>query len=169
MIFNYVTIFNIVRCIMSLVSVKEYLKKYNIDDRIMEFDVSSATVSEAAIALSCREEEIAKTMGFMVNDKAIVIVVAGNKKIDNSKYKKEYYTKAKMVPFDDVENVLGHEVGGVCPFGLNDDVSVYLDVSLKKYDYVYPACGSHNSAIKLSLEELENASNYVKWVDVCKD
>lgn len=154
---------------MSLVNVKEYLKKYNMDDRIMEFDVSSATVSEAAIAIGCKEEEIAKTLGFIVNDKAIVIVVAGDKKIDNSKYKKEYHTKAKMVPFDDVENVLGHEVGGVCPFGLNDNVSVYLDVSLKKFDYVYPACGSHNSAIKLSLEELENASNYVKWVDVCKD
>ena len=154
---------------MSLVKVKEYLKKYNMDDRIMEFDVSSATVSEAAIAIGCKEEEIAKTLGFIVNDKAIVIVVAGDKKIDNSKYKKEFHTKAKMVPFDEVENILGHEVGGVCPFGLNDNVSVYLDVSLKKYDYVYPACGSHNSAIKLSLEELEKASNYVKWVDVCKN
>ncbi len=154
---------------MSLVKVREYLKKYNMDDRIMEFDVSSATVREAAIAIGCKEEEIAKTMGFLVNDKAIVIVVAGDKKIDNSKYKSEFHTKAKMVPFEMVESVLGHEVGGVCPFGLNDGVLVYLDISLKKFDYVYPACGSHNSAIKLSLEELENASNYVKWVDVCKD
>ena len=154
---------------MSLVKVREYLKKYNMDDRIMEFDVSSATVREAAIAIGCKEEEIAKTMGFLVNDKAIVIVVAGDKKIDNSKYKSEFHTKAKMVPFEMVESVLGHEVGGVCPFGLNDGVLVYLDISLKKFDYVYPACGSHNSAIKLSLEELENASNYVKWVDVCKE
>ena len=89
--------------------------------------------------------------------------------IDNAKYRKEFHTKAKMVPFDDVENIIGHEVGGVCPFGLNDGVSVYLDISLKKYDYVYPACGSHDSAIKISLEELEDVSNYVKWVDVCKD
>ena len=154
---------------MSLVKVREYLKKYNMDDRIMEFDVSSATVREAAIAIGCKEEEIAKTMGFLVNDKAIVIVVAGDKKIDNSKYKSEFHTKAKMVPFEMVESVLGHEVGGVCPFGLNDGVLVYLDISLKKFDYVYPACGSHNSAIKLSLDELEKASNYVKWVDVCKD
>ena len=154
---------------MSLVKVREYLKKHNIDDRIMEFDVSSATVREAAIAIGCKEEEIAKTMGFLVNDKGIVIVVAGDKKIDNSKYKSEFHTKAKMVPFEMVESVLGHEVGGVCPFGLNDGVLVYLDISLKKFDYVYPACGSHNSAIKLSLDELEKASNYVKWVDVCKD
>ena len=154
---------------MSLVRVKEYLKKYNLDNRIMEFDVSSATVSKAAIAIGCKEEEIAKTMGFIVNDKGIVIVVAGDKRIDNSKYKKEFHTKAKMVPFDMVESILGHEVGGVCPFGLNDGVLVYLDISLKNFDYVYPACGSHNSAIKLSLEELEKASNYVKWVDVCKD
>lgn len=154
---------------MSLVRVKEYLKKYNLDNRIMEFDVSSATVSKAAIAIGCKEEEIAKTMGFIVNDKGIVIVVAGDKKIDNSKYKKEFHTKAKMVPFDMVEGLLGHEVGGVCPFGLNDGVLVYLDISLKNFDYVYPACGSHNSAIKLSLDELEKASNYVKWVDVCKD
>ena len=154
---------------MSLVRVKEYLKKYNLDNRIMEFDVSSATVSKAAIAIGCKEEEIAKTMGFIVNDKGIVIVVAGDKRIDNSKYKKEFHTKAKMVPFDMVESLLGHEVGGVCPFGLNDGVLVYLDISLKNFDYVYPACGSHNSAIKLSLDELEKAANYVKWVDVCKD
>ena len=154
---------------MSLVRVKEYLKEYNLDNRIMEFDVSSATVSKAASALNCREEEIAKTLGFLVDDKGIVIVVAGDKKIDNSKYKKEFHTKAKMIPFDMVEDVLGHEVGGVCPFGLNDGVLVYLDISLKKFDYVYPACGSYNSAIRLSLEELERASNYIKWVDVCKD
>ena len=154
---------------MSLVRVKEYLKEYNLDNRIMEFDVSSATVSKAASALNCREEEIAKTLGFLVNNNGIVIVVAGDKKIDNSKYKKEFHTKAKMIPFDMVEDVLGHEVGGVCPFGLNDGVLVYLDISLKKFDYVYPACGSYNSAIRLSLEELERASNYIKWVDVCKD
>lgn len=154
---------------MSLIRVKEYLKKYNLEDRIREFDVSSATVSKAAVALNCREEEIAKTLGFLVDGRGIVIVVAGDKKIDNSKYKSEFHTKAKMIPFNDVEDILGHEVGGVCPFGLNEGVLVYLDISLKKFDYVYPACGSHNSAIKLSLEELEKASNYVKWVDVCKD
>lgn len=154
---------------MSLIKVKEYLKKYSLDDRIMEFPISSATVREAARALNCREEEIAKTLGFIVNDVPIVIVVAGNKKIDNSKYKKVFQTKAKMVPFNDVETILGHEVGGVCPFGLNDGVLVYLDISLKNFDYVYPACGSHNGAIKLTINELEETSNYVKWIDVCKD
>lgn len=154
---------------MSINRVREYLKKFNYEDKIMEFDQSSATVSEAAHALNCRECDIAKTLSFIVNDVPILIVVSGDSKIDNSKYKAEFHTKAKMIPFDDVEFLIGHAVGGVCPFGVNDNVIVYLDESLKKLDIMYPACGSSNSAIGLTLEELEKLSNYVKWVDVCKE
>ena len=153
---------------MSFIKAKEYLKEFNLEDRIMEFDVSSATVKEAAIALGCSEGEIAKTLSFIVNDKPILIVTAGDSKIDNSKYKKEFSTKAKMIAFDDVEKLIGHSVGGVCPFGINDKVDVYLDESLKQYEIIYPACGSSNSAVKLTVNELETASNYLKWVDVCK-
>lgn len=153
---------------MSFIKAKEFLKRFNLEDRIMEFDVSSATVKEAAIALGCSEGEIAKTLSFIVNDKPILIVTAGDSKIDNSKYKKEFSTKAKMISFDDVEKLIGHSVGGVCPFGINDNVSVYLDESLKEYEIIYPACGSSNSAVKLTVNELETASNYLKWIDVCK-
>ena len=153
---------------MSLSRAKEHLIKYGLDDKIMEFEVSSATVKEAAEAVGCAEAEIAKTLSFLVGDDAILIVVAGDQKIDNAKYKSEFHKKAKMIPFDDVEKTIGHEVGGVCPFGINDGVTVYLDVSLKRFDIVYPACGSHNSAIKLSIAELEQSSGFKKWVDVCK-
>ena len=153
---------------MSFIKAKEYLKEFNLEDRIMEFDVSSATVREAANALGCTEGEIAKTLSFLVGDKPILIVTAGDSKIDNSKYKKEFSTKAKMIAFDEVEKIIGHSVGGVCPFGVNDNVSVYLDDSLKQYEIIYPACGSSNSAVKLTVNELETASNYLKWVDVCK-
>ena len=153
---------------MSLKSATEYLKKFNLENEIMEFDVSSATVKEAAIALNCEEKEIAKTLSFLVNEKPIVIVVAGDAKIDNSKYKKEFQTKAKMIGFDDVEKLVGHAVGGVCPFGVNEGVLVYLDESLKRFEYVYPACGSSNSAIKLTIDKLEEVVELNKWVDVCK-
>ena len=153
---------------MSFIKAKEYLKEFNLEDRIMEFDVSSATVKEAAIALGCTEGEIAKTLSFIINDKPILIVTAGDSKIDNSKYKKEFTTKANMIAFDEVEKIIGHSVGGVCPFGINDNVSVYLDKSLKQYEIIYPACGSSNSAVKLTVNDLETASNYLKWVDVCK-
>ena len=153
---------------MSFIKAKEYLKEFNLEDRIMEFDVSSATVREAANALGCSEGEIAKTLSFLVGDKPILVVTAGDSKIDNSKYKKEFSTKAKMIAFDEVENLIGHSVGGVCPFGINDNVSVYLDESLKQYEIIYPACGSSNSAVKLTVNDLETASNYLKWVDVCK-
>ena len=134
----------------------------------MEFDVSSATVKEAAIALNCKEQEIAKTLSFIVNDRPVLIVTAGDSKVDNSKFKTKFNVKAKMIPFDDVERLVGYAVGGVCPFGVNKDVDVFLDESLKRFDTVYPACGSSNSAIKLSIEELEKASNYKEWIDVCK-
>ena len=154
---------------MSFIKAKKYLEKYGLENKIMEFPVSSATVKEAAKAVNCKEEEIAKTLSFMVEDKPILIVVAGDKKIDNPKYKAEFHTKAKMIPFEDVENLVGHEAGGVCHFGIKDDVQVYLDYSLKRFSVIYPACGSSNSAVKLSIEELEETSKYKKWVDVCKD
>ncbi len=153
---------------MSLVRAKEYLKKFNMEDRILEFPVSSATVKEAAEALHCKEERIAKTLSFLVLDKPILIVVAGDQKVDNHKYKEFFHTKAKMIPFEDVEKIIGHEIGGVCPFGINDNITVYLDISLKRFKTVYPACGSHNSAIELTLEELEKTSNFQEWIDVCK-
>ena len=153
---------------MSLEKAKEHLKKYELDKNVMEFTTSSATVEEAAQALNCTEGEIAKTLSFLVEDKPILIVVAGDAKIDNSKYKGEFHKKAKMIPFDEVENLIGHKVGGVCPFGIKEGVDVYLDVSLQKYETIYPAAGSSNSAVKLTIKELEKASNYKEWIDVCK-
>lgn len=153
---------------MSFERAKEYLKEYGLENKVMEFPVSSATVEEAAKAVGCKDEEIAKTLSFIVEDKPILIVVAGDCKIDNSKYKAEFHKKAKMIPFNDVEKLIGHNVGGVCPFGIKERVTVYLDDSLKRFDTIYPACGSSNSAVKLTIEELEKASNYEKWVDVCK-
>ena len=153
---------------MSLLKAKEVLQKYGLEDRIMEFDVLSSTVKEASKAINCKEEEIAKTLSFIVEDKPILIVVAGDSKINNSKFKTEFKTKAKMIPIDNVEEIIGHAVGGVCPFGVNKNVDVYLDDSLKRFEIIYPACGSSNSAVKLTLDELEKTSNYKKWVDVCK-
>ncbi len=153
---------------MSFIKAKEHLEKYGLDSNIKEFDTSSATVKEAAIALNCKEAEIAKTLSFLVSDKPILIVTAGNRKIDNAKYKSKFNEKAKMIKADEVEPLIGHKVGGVCPFGINNDVDVYLDISLKDFDIVYPACGSSNSAIKLTIKEFEEASNYKEWIDVCK-
>ncbi len=153
---------------MSLEKAKEHLKKYKLDQNIMEFTTSSATVQEAAIALNCTEGEIAKTLSFLVEEKPILIVVSGDAKIDNSKYKAEFHKKAKMIPHENVEKIIGHQVGGVCPFGINEGVEVYLDKSLQKYKTVYPASGSDSSAVKLTIQELEQASNYQKWIDVCK-
>lgn len=154
---------------MSLEKAKEYLKSISLDDKIMEFSVSSATVKDAAIAVGCTEDEIAKSLTFLTSDGPIMILASGNSKIDNSKFKAEFHTKATMIPFDDVEKLIGHAVGGVCPFGINDGVKVYLDVSLKKYSIVYPAAGNDKSAVKLSIDELEKASKFNKWVDVCKE
>ena len=154
---------------MSLERAKEYLKKYNLEQKIIEFDVSSATVKDAAKAINCTEGEIAKTLSFIVDNNPILIVVAGDSKIDNSKYKVEFNTKAKMIPFDMVDELIGHKVGGVCPFGVNSNVTIYLDNSLKRFGSVYAACGSSNSAIKLNIKELEKITNYKKWVDVCKN
>lgn len=154
---------------MSFVKAKKYLQQYGLEDRIMEFDASSATVEEAANAINCKKEEIVKTLSFIVGDKPILIAAAGDSKIDNRKFKEEFHTKAKMIPFENVEELTGHAVGGVCPFGINENVDVYLDNSLKRFKIIYPACGSSNSAVKLTLDELEKTSNYKKWIDVCKD
>lgn len=154
---------------MSFVKAKKHLQQYGLEDRIMEFDVSSATVEEAANAINCKKEEIVKTLSFIVGDKPILIAAAGDSKIDNRKFKEEFHTKAKMIPFENVEELTGHAVGGVCPFGINENVDVYLDNSLKRFKIIYPACGSSNSAVKLTLDELEKTSNYKKWIDVCKE
>lgn len=154
---------------MSIERVKIFFSEYGMENRIQEFDVSSATVELAAAALNCEPQRIAKTLSFMVKGKVILVVTAGDAKIDNSKYKAQFGTKAKMLPFDEVENLVGHAVGGVCPFGINDNVMVYLDCSLKRFKTVFPACGSSNSAIELSIDELEQYSNYSEWIDVCKD
>ena len=154
---------------MAIEKVKEYFSIYNIEDRIQEFEVSSATVELAAQALGCEGKRIAKTLSFLVNDKAILIVAAGDTKIDNSKYKATFSCKAKMLSYEQVEEYIGHAVGGVCPFAIHDTVTVYLDESLKRFNTVFPACGSSNSAIELTIPELEKYSNFTSWVDVCKD
>ena len=153
---------------MAIERVREYFKQYGMEDRIKEFDVSSATVELAAEALSCEPCRIAKTLSFMVDGKGILIVAAGDAKIDNPKYKAQFSTKAKMLTPDEVNDIIGHAVGGVCPFGINDGVVVYLDESLKRFETVFPACGSSNSAIELTIEALEKYSNYAEWIDVCK-
>lgn len=153
---------------MSLVKVKNYFANFKMEDRIIEFDSSSKTVFEAANLLNCKEERIAKSLNFKLKEKVIVIVVAGDKRIDNKKYKETFNEKAKMLNYDEVEELTGHVVGGVCPFALNDGVLVYLDVSLKQFKTVFPACGSSNSAIEVTIEELEKYSNFVDFVDVCK-
>ena len=153
---------------MSIERARAYLSKFGIEDRMQELPVSSATVALAAEALGCAPQRIAKTLSFMVNDGAILIVAAGDVKIDNSKYKKQFGTKAKMLSADQVTELIGHAVGGVCPFGVNEDVKVYLDESLKRFETVFPACGSGNSAIEMTIDELEKYSGMESWVDVCK-
>lgn len=153
---------------MSIEKVREYFKRNNIEDRIKEFEISSATVELAAQAINCEPARIAKTLSFKIDENPILIVIAGDAKIDNHKYKERYGKKAKMLTYEEVLELIGHPVGGVCPFAINDGVEVYLDESLKRFKTVYPACGSSNSAIELSIEELEKYSNYSSWVDVCK-
>lgn len=154
---------------MSIDKVKSYFKQYNMESRILEFDESSATVELAAHAVGCEPARIAKTLSFWVNEQPILILTAGDAKIDNKKYRGQFAKKAKMLSFDEVESVIGHGVGGVCPFGIHDGIDVYLDESLKRFDIVYPACGSSNSAIGLTIAELEKYSGYLAWIDVCKD
>ena len=153
---------------MSIERARDHLKKYKMDDKIQLFDVSSATVELAALALGCEEARIAKTLSFNTNDGCVLIVAAGDARVNNAKYKAFFLCKASMLSFDEVEERTGHAVGGVCPFGVKDGVKVYLDESLKRFDYVYPACGTANSAIKLTIPELEKTSEFCAWIDVCK-
>ena len=152
---------------MSIEKVREYFKTKGIDERIQEFEISSATVPLAARALHCEESRIAKTLSFHIGKKVILIVAAGDTRIDNAKYKAQFGTKAKMLSFDEAESLVGHAVGGICPFAVNEGVEVYLDISLKRFATVFPACGSSNSAIELSPQELEKYSGFIKWIDVC--
>ena len=153
---------------MSLETVKKYFNTLGLGQRVMEFPISSATVEKAAIAVGCAEREIAKTMAFKVNGSVVLVVMAGDARIDNAKFKAHFHAKAVMLKGDEVEELIGHPAGGICPFAIKEDVIVYLDESLKRFGIVYPACGSGNSAIGLDLEELQTYSHYKDWVDVSK-
>lgn len=153
---------------MAIEEVREYFSRFGLENRIMEFDVSSATVPLAAKALNCEEARIAKTLSFRLGDRIILIVAAGDAKIDNSKYKARFATKAKMLSHEEAELLVGHGVGGVCPFAVKEGVDVYLDESLKRFQTVFPACGSPNSAIELTIGELDRYAMPAAWIDVCK-
>lgn len=153
---------------MAIEKVIEYFRQFGLENKILQFPVSSATVELAAQALNCESCRIAKTLSFTVNDSPILIVTAGDGKIDNKKYKAFFGAKAKMLTPDEVTEKIGHAIGGVCPFGINEGVTVYLDESIKRFKTVFPACGSSNSAIELTPEELEKYSGYKQWIDVCK-
>ena len=153
---------------MAIEKVREYFAGFGMADRILEFDSSSATVELAAQALSCEPRRIAKSLSFMVGEEPILVVTAGDAKVDNAKYKAKFGKKAKMLTPDEVVQFIGHAIGGVCPFAVNDGVTVYLDESLKRFSTVFPACGSSNSAIELTIPELEEYSGFTEWVDVCK-
>ncbi|MDY3619373.1 YbaK/EbsC family protein [Agathobaculum sp.] len=153
---------------MSLEKAKKHLAAFGAESRILEFSVSSATVELAAEAAGCEPARIAKTLSFQTEGGPILIVAAGDAKVDNQKYKARFACKAKMLPAAEVESQIGHAVGGVCPFGVNEGVTVYLDQSLRRYETVFPACGTSNSAIELTIGELERFSGFAGWVDVCK-
>ena len=154
---------------MSIQKVRAYMEPLGIADRIREFDVSSATVELAAVAVGVEGARIAKSLSFKVNEEPIIIVAAGDAKVDNAKYKAQFHTKAKMLTHEEAHTLIGHDVGGVCPFAWPENVKVYLDVSLQRFETVFPAAGSDSSAIELTCEELERySSNFQAWVDVCK-
>lgn len=153
---------------MAFERAEAYLKQYGFGNRVHQFDVSSATVELAAQAVGCEPARIAKTLSFLAEGRAVLIVTAGDVKVDNHKFKEIFHTKAKMLTAQEVIDLVGHEVGGVCPFGVKDGVRVFLDQSLKRFSVVYPACGSSNSAVELTIPELEQCSGYEKWIDVCK-
>ncbi len=153
---------------MSIEVVRSYFSSLGIENRIQEFSVSSATVELAAQALNCAPQRIAKTLSFKLESGAILIVAAGDAKVDNSKFKGLFHTKAKMLTADEVVDLIGHAVGGVCPFAVKDDVKIYLDESLKRFKTVFPACGSVNSAIELTISELDQYTPGSQWIDVCK-
>ena len=153
---------------MAIEKVKAYFKEFGIENKVMELENSSATVELAAAALGTAPERIAKTLSFLVDDNPILIVAAGDARVDNQKYRTVFGAKAKMIPSEDVERIIGHAIGGVCPFAINEGIKVYLDESLKRFETVFPACGSSNSAIELTLPELEKYSNSSCWIDVSK-
>ena len=153
---------------MSIERARAHLRKHGLEERIQEFTVSSATVALAAEALGCEPARIAKSLSFEKGESAILVIAAGDARIDNAKFKQRFGMKAKMLSAEKVEPLIGHGIGGVCPFGVNEGVEVYLDESMKRFETVYPAAGTAASAIHLSLEELERASEALCWVDVCK-
>lgn len=153
---------------MSIQTVKEYLKPFGFSNRVQEFSVSSATVPLAALALGTEEARIAKTLSFRTDSGCLLIVCAGDAKIDNQKFKAQFKFKAKMLSADEVAALTGHTIGGVCPFALNEGVPVWLDISLRRFQTVFPAAGSSNSALELSCDELERCSRAEGWIDVCK-
>lgn len=153
---------------MSWERASEYLRKAGLYEHIIVPEHSSATVSEAAEALGCEPGMIAKTLSFLQGETPVLILAEGMARIDNAKYRARFSCKAKMIPFDMVEPLIGHSVGGVCPFGVNDGVRIYLDESLKQHDIVYPAAGTDHSAVKLSIAELERACPDAEWIDVCR-
>jgi Uncharacterized conserved protein len=153
---------------MSITRAREYFAKFGMENRIIEFATSSATVALAAVAAGCEEARICKTLSFMGKEGPLLILVAGDVKIDNHKYKEQFGVKAKMLTAEQVEELIGHAVGGVCPFGIKDGVTVYLDDSMRRFATMFPACGSSNSAIELTIEELEKYSGYKAWVNVGK-
>ena len=153
---------------MSIERVKEYFDAYGMTGRIREFPVSSATVELAAAALGCEGRRIAKTLSFLVDGSPVLVVAAGDARVDNGKFKAFFHTKAKMLSPEEASSLVGHAVGGVCPFAVNEGVRTYLDISLRRFETVFPACGSSNSAIELTLPELERFSNAEAWIDVCK-
>lgn len=153
---------------MSITRAREYFTKFGMENRIIEFSTSSATVALAAVAAGCEEARICKTLSFMGKEGPLLILVAGDVKIDNHKYKEQFGVKAKMLTSEQVEEFIGHAVGGVCPFGIKEGVSVYLDDSMRRFETMFPACGSSNSAIELTIEELEKYSGYKAWVNVGK-
>ena len=153
---------------MAFEKAKAYLEKHGLADQIIETEHSNATVAAAAEALGCDEAMIAKTLSFLQDEQPVLILVDGTARIDNRKYKDRFGCKAKMIPAELVEPLIGHDIGGVCPFGINDGVSVYLDESLRRHEIVYPAVGNDHSGVKLPIPELEECSGYREWVDVCK-
>lgn len=153
---------------MAIEKVKKYFAEYGMEDKVLEFDVSSATVELAAEALGCEPARIAKTLSFRRDEGCLIVVMAGDAKIDNKKFKQKFAMKARMLSAEEVDALVGHAIGGVCPFAINEDIPVYLDVSMRRFGTVFPACGSSNSAIELTCDQLEQYSHSLEWVDVCK-
>ena len=154
---------------MAIEKARAYLRTFGLEDRVIETEMESATVETAAAALGCEPGRIAKSLSFLQGDQPVLVLAEGTARVDNHKYKAEFGCKAKMIKPDQVQELIGHEPGGVCPFGVEENVKVYLDESLKHYDIVYPAAGNDHSAVRLTIEEFEKCSRFLKWVDVCKE